>query len=619
MVQSIKGEKMLKNKVDDILYLIEKPSRYIGDEINSIKKDISKDLIRFGFCFPDVYEVGMSYLGGHILYGLLNEVDDVYCERIFSPWIDMERKMRQENIPMFTMETRTDIKEMDMVGFTLQYELSYTNILNILDMSNIPFRSKDRGENDPIIMAGGPCAYNPEPLADIIDFFSLGEGEEVMLEVMDLYRLKKENNWTKDDFLSKLALVDGIYVPKFYKATYKEDRLATFGPIHDQYPKRIQKRIVEDLDKIYYPNKVVVPYTDIVHDRAMVEIFRGCTRGCRFCQAGMIYRPIREKSKEVIVETAMKMIASTGYEELSLTSLSTLDHTNIKNTIIKLIEENQKDKVSVSLPSLRVDDLAIEVLQEIQKIRKTGLTFAPEAGTQRMRDVVNKGVTEEDLEKTLTQVFSKGWNRVKLYFMLGLPTETFEDLDGINELGNKSTWLYKQVPQELRRGSVNITLSTAGFVPKPFTPFQWFKQNTLEEYREKQYYLKDQIKNKKVKFNYHDAETSVLEGVFARGDRRLSEVIIRAFEKGCKFDGWSEFFDFKKWMSAFEEVGVNPDWYTRARDYDELLPWDHIDVGVRKEFLIKENENAIKGLVTEDCRGNCVGCGVNIDLIGREC
>lgn len=610
---------MLKNKIDDILYLVEKPSRYIGDEINSIKKDIRKDLIRFGFCFPDVYEVGMSYLGGHILYGLLNEVEDVYCERIFSPWHDMEVKMRENNIPMYTMETRTDIKDLDMVGFTLQYELSYTNILNVLDMSNIPLRSKDRQEDDPIIMAGGPCAYNPEPLADIIDFFSLGEGEEVMLEVMDLYREKKENNWSKETFLEKIALIKGIYVPKFYQAEYDGEKLVTFGPIDPKYPATIQKRIIEDVDNIYYPTKPVVPYTDIVHDRAMVEIFRGCTRGCRFCQAGMIYRPIREKSKDVIVRTALEMIEKTGYEELSLTSLSTLDHTDIKATIIKLIEENQKNMVSVSLPSLRVDDLAIEVLQEIQKIRKTGLTFAPEAGTQRMRDVINKGVREEDLEKTLTQVFSNGWNRVKLYFMLGLPTETFEDLDGINDLGNKSTWLFKQVPAEKRKGSVSITLSTAGFVPKPFTPFQWFKQNTLEEFREKQYYLKDKITNKKVKFNYHDAETSVLEGAFARGDRRLSEVLIKAFEMGCKFDGWQEYFKYDIWMAAFKAVGVKPEWYTRARDYDELLPWDHIDVGVRKEFLIRENENAINAVVSGDCRGNCLGCGVNIDLIGREC
>lgn len=611
---------MLKDKIDDILYLVEKPSRYIGDEINSIKKDIRKDLIRFGFCFPDVYEVGMSHLGSHIIYGALNEVEDVYCERVYMPWTDLEQKMRERDIPLFTTETRTNIKNLDMLGFTLQYELSYTNILNMMDLSNIPFKSADRTEEDPIIMAGGPCAYNPEPLADIVDFFSLGEGEEVLVEVMDLYREKKENNWTKDEFLSRLASMDGIYVPKFYAVSYNEDKtIKSFGPVDEQYPKTIQKRIVADMNKAYYPTHFVVPYTDVVHDRAMVEIFRGCTRGCRFCQAGMIYRPIREKSKEVIVETAQKIIAATGYEELSLTSLSTLDHTEIKDTIIELIKKNTKDVVGVSLPSLRVDDLAVEVLQEIQKIRKTGLTFAPEAGTQRMRDVINKGVTEEDLEKTLSQVFNLGWSRVKLYFMIGLPTETFEDLEGIDTLGNKSTWLYKQVPAENRKGSVAVTLSTACFVPKPFTPFQWFKQNSIAEFREKQFYLKDKIKNKKIKFNYHDAHTSVLEGAFARGDRRLADVIIKAYELGCKFDGWQEHFKYDKWMEAFEACGIDPDFYTRERSYDEILPWDHIDVGVRKEFLIKEYENAVNGVVTEDCRDKCVGCGINIDLIGREC
>jgi radical SAM family uncharacterized protein len=611
---------MLKNKIDDVLYLVEKPSRYIGDEVNSVKKEITDDLMRFGFCFPDVYEVGMSHLGSHILYGVLNEIEDVYCERVYSPWMDLEIKMRERNIPMFTTETRTDIKEMDILGFTLQYELIYTNILNILDMANIPFKSADRTEEHPIIMAGGSCAYNPEPMAEIVDFFSLGEGEEVFVEIMDLYREKKKNNWTKDEFLSRVALIDGIYVPKYYDVAYNDDKtIKSFGPIDAKYPETIQKRIIEDMNTAYYPEKFIVPYTDVVFDRAMVEIFRGCTRGCRFCQAGMIYRPIREKSKDVIVETANKIIAATGYEELSLTSLSTLDHTDVKNTIVDLIKDNADEYVGVSLPSLRVDDIAVEVLQEIQKVRKTGLTFAPEAGSQRMRDVINKGVTSEDLDKTLSQVFGLGWSRVKLYFMIGLPTETKEDVGEIEDVGNRAVWLYKQVPAEDRQGSVAVTLSVGCFVPKPFTPFQWFKQNTLEEFKEKQFYLKDKILNKKIKFNYPDPKTSILEGVFARGDRRLTDVLIKAFELGCKFDGWQEHFDYDKWMEAFDSCGVDPQFYNRERSFDEILPWDFIDVGVRKEFLIKEYDNAVNAVVTGDCRDNCLGCGVNVDLIGREC
>ncbi len=610
---------MLKNKIDDMLYTIEKPSRYIGDEVNSVKKDIRKNLVRFGFGFPDVYEVGMSHLGSHIIYGLLNEIEDVYCERIYAPWGDLEAKMREQNVPLFTIETRTDIRDLDMVGFTLQYELSYTNILNMLDLSNIPLRSSERTEDDPIIMAGGPCAYNPEPMADIIDFFSLGEGEEVLVEVMDVLREKKEKNWTKDEFLKELVKIEGIYVPKFYNVEYNEDNtLKSFEPISEEYPKIIQKRVVEDMNNAYYPTKFVLPYADVVHDRAMIEVFRGCTRGCRFCQAGMIYRPIREKSQEVIAETARKILAHTGYEEIALTSLSTLDHTEIKATIFEMIKDYEGSKIGVSLPSLRLDALAVEILQEIQKIRKTGLTFAPEAGTQRLRDVINKGVTAEDLDQTMEKIFSSGWNRVKLYFMLGLPTETFEDLEGINDMGNRVAYLHRKTPLELRRSGLSVTISTSCFVPKPFTPYQWFKQDDIETLREKQIFLRKLITNKKIKFNYHDAKTSVLEGAFARGDRRLSEVVIKAFELGCKFDGWQEYFEFDKWMTAFEECGINLEFYNRERTYEELLPWDFIDVGVRKDFLIAENKKSEKAETTVDCKEQCFACGVNTDLMPCE-
>jgi len=607
--------------LDDMLYRVEKPSRYIGDEVNMCKKEITEDLVRVGFGFPDVYEVGMSHLGMHILYGVLNEMDNVYCERIFSPWSDFEQILREEKRSLFTVETKSPVADMDILAFTLQYELSYTNILNIMDMGGIPLRAKDRSDDTPLIFAGGPCAYNPEPLAEIMDFFVMGEGEEVLPEIIEVYRKVKSKEMTKAEYLKAIAKIEGIYVPSFYSVSYNEDgTIAEFGPISEEYPKKIKKRIIEDMNTAYYPEKFLVPYTDIVHDRAMIEIFRGCTRGCRFCQAGMIYRPIREKSAEVIIETAQKIIRSTGFEEMALTSLSTLDHTEIEKAIMSLVKEYENEKIGVSLPSLRLDAFAVEVLQEIQKIRKTGLTFAPEAGTQRMRDVINKGVTEDDLVTTMDKIFRLGWNKVKLYFMMGLPTETFEDLEAIADLGNKVTYTHKTVPRELRRDGLTVSISTSCFVPKPFTPFQWMAQDTLETFQEKQRFLRKTITNKKIRFTYHDAHTSVLEGAFARGDRRLNEVLIKAWELGCRFDGWQEYFDYDKWMEAFKLTGVDMDFYShRERSYDEILPWDHIDVGVRKDYLIKENDKAVKEEITQDCRDACTGCGMNVDFLGGAC
>lgn len=602
----------MKKSLDDILYLVEKPARYIGGEINSVVKTDLDHKIRIGFGFPDVYEVAMSHIGMHILYGLQNTVEDVYCERVFAPWTDMEMHMRDNNIELFTLETKSPIKTLDLLSFTLQYELSYTNVLNMLDLGGIPLRSKDRTEEDPIIFAGGPCAYNPEPVADIFDLFVMGEGEEVNLELLDLYRNHKQGNYSRMSFLEAAASIEGIYVPAFYDATYNEDgTLATFTPKKDNIPARVKKRIIDDMDQVYYPEEVLVPFIDIVHDRAVLEIFRGCTAGCRFCQAGMIYRPIREKSVERLLESAKNMLASSGYDEVALSSLSTLDYSEIEKLIYTMIEKHEENKVGISLPSLRLDTFSVEVLQEIQKVRKTGLTFAPEAGTQRLRDVINKGVTEANIFTTLESVFTEGWNRVKLYFMMGLPTETYEDLDGINEIGNRTTHLYKTIKSDKKKGGVTVTISVACFVPKPFTPFQWQKQDTLDGFIEKQKYLRAIINNKKVKFNYHEAQSSFLEAVFARGDRRLNDVLIKAFELGCKFDGWQEYFDYDKWMEAFKATGVDPEFYTsRERTVDELFPWDFIDVGVTKKFLWREWENALAEKVSPDCRKNCHGCGI---------
>lgn len=605
----------MSQKIDDrILSNVQKPTRYIGNEWNSIHKDPKQVDIRFAFCFPDVYEVGMSHLGMKILYHMLNDRDDVYCERVFAPWVDMEEKMRENNIPLFALESGDAIVNFDFVGFTLQYEMSYSNILNMLDLAGIPFLSTEREEHHPFVCAGGPCAYNPEPLAEIIDFFMMGEGEEVLNEVMDVYLQWKRSKGTRIEFLDMVSQIEGVYVPQFYNVIYNTD--GTINKIEraaEKYPGKIRKRIIKDMDNAYFPEKIIVPFMEIVHDRIMLEIFRGCTRGCRFCQAGMIYRPVRERTPERLLQIAQALQKSTGYEEISLSSLSTSDYRALEDLTQQLIEMTEKEKINLSLPSLRIDSFSLDLMEKVQKVRKSGLTFAPEAGTQRIRDVINKGVTEEDLIKSVTLAFEGGWNNVKLYFMIGLPTETMEDVEGIADLAHKVVNAYYSVPKEKRNKGLNVTISTSSFVPKAFTPFQWQAQDTIEQLKEKQMHLKSRIKSKQITYNWHESHVSFLEGVFARGDRKLSKVLIQAHKKGCKFDGWNEHFKFEKWMEAFEECEIDPLFYTsRTREYSEVLPWDHIDVGVTKKFLIKEAEKALKGETTPHCRQNCTGCGVTI-------
>ena len=598
--------------LDTILNRVEKPSRYIGNEYNSVHKNLENISIRFGFCFADVYEIGMSHLGMKILYHLLNSREDIYCERFFTPWVDMEQQLRENHLPLFSLETKTPAKEFDFLGFTLQYEMSYTNILNMLDLGGIPLLSCDRTEEDPIICAGGPCAYNPEPLADFIDFFMLGEGEEIMMEVMDVYREMKARDGSKEDFLKEIVKIEGIYVPKFYDVSYHEDgTIRAFEKNYQDAPDKIKKRIIKDFDKCFAPDNIIVPFMEIVHDRIMLEVFRGCIRGCRFCQAGMIYRPVRERSPETLLDLAQRLIKNTGYEEISLSSLSTSDYTKLKELTDGLLEMTEEKKIGLSLPSLRLDNFSMELMQKVQKVRKSGLTFAPEAGTQRLRDVINKNITEEDLHTAAQMAFTGGYGTIKLYFMIGLPTETEEDVLGISHLADEVVSIYKHTPKEIRNKNLRVTVSVSSFVPKPFTPFQWVGQNTQETLFSKQMLLKDAIRNRYVSYNWHESTLSVLEGVFARGDRRLSKVLIEAHRLGAKFDSWHEFFHMDTWMQAFQNAGVDPDFYnTRERSYEEILPWDHIDIGVSKQFLINENEKAKRGETTRNCREKCAGCGV---------
>lgn len=596
---------------DDILQSVEKPSRYTSGELNSVRKDPAGVDIRFAFCFPDVYEVGMSHLGMKILYHLLNEREDTWCERVFAPWVDMEARMRENSIPLFGLESRDPISEFDFIGFTLQYEMSYTNILNMLDLAGVPILSAERKDGMPFVCAGGPCAYNPEPLADVIDFFMLGEGEEIIGEVMDAYREWKREGASRKAFLDRIVKIEGIYVPDFYSPEYNPDgTLSGTKPVDGAYPARIRKRIIRDLDKTYFPEKIVVPFTGIVHDRIMLELFRGCSRGCRFCQAGYIYRPVRERTAERLLELAKKLENSTGYEEISLTSLSTSDYTKLMQLTDELIREMEPRKVNLALPSLRIDSFSLELMEKAQKVRKSGLTFAPEAGTQRLRDIINKGVTEEDLINSVSLAFKGGWSGIKLYFMLGLPGETYEDIEGIAALGHKVVDAWMKTPREIRGKGLEVAISASTFVPKPFTPFQWEAQDTLEEIRAKQRFLKDKLQSRHLKYNWHESEVSLLEAVFARGDRRTGKVLIRAWENGCKFDSWGEHFKFEAWMKAFEECGLEPDFYAnRKRDYDEVFPWDHIDVGVTKKHLKRENEKAYRGELTPNCRVSCSACG----------
>ena len=604
---------------DEILLKVEKPARYIGNEVNMVMKDPEKVDIRFAMCFPDVYEIGMSHLGIQILYDMFNKRSDVYCERVYSPWVDLDQIMREKQIPLFAIESQDPIKEFDFLGITIQYEMCYTNILQILDLSQIPLLAKDRLEEDPIVIGGGPCVYNPEPLADFFDLFYIGEGETSYDALLDAYKENKKNNGTRKQFLEMAAEVPGIYVPSFYDVTYKEDgTIDTFVPNNVHAKETIRKEIVPDVSDTYYPEKPLVPFIKATQDRVMLEIQRGCIRGCRFCQAGQIYKPVRQRSLEFLKDKARKMIANTGYEEISLMSLSSSDYSELKDMVYFLIDEFQDQGVNISLPSLRIDAFALDVMSKVQDIKKSSLTFAPEGGSQRIRNVINKGLTEEMILEGATKAFHGGWNKVKLYFMLGLPTETEEDMKGIAYLSEKiAETYYAEIPKEERNGKVNITASASFFIPKPFTPLQWATMFTAKEYLDKAHIVNDTMKtmlNKKsMKFQWHTADVSVLEGVLARGDRKVAKAILSAYQKGCIYDAWSEFFKNDKWMEAMEENGLSVEFYTtRPRDLDEVFPWDFIDTGVTKEFLKREWKRAMGEKVTPNCREACANCGVKV-------
>ncbi|MCI8559629.1 MAG: TIGR03960 family B12-binding radical SAM protein [Dorea sp.] len=600
---------------DEILLKIEKPARYIGGEVNSVMKDKDEIDIRFAMCFPDVYEIGMSHLGIKILYDMFNSWEDVWCERVYSPWVDLDKVMREEHIPLFALESQDPVKEFDFLGITLQYEMCYTNVLQVLDLSGIPMMAKERTKEDPIVIGGGPCAYNPEPLADFFDMFYIGEGETVYRTLLDLYKENKDSCKTRQEFLEKAAKIPGIYVPCFYDVSYHEDgTLASFTPNNGHAPKTVKKQIVMDVTDTYYPKNPVVPFIKVTQDRVVLEIQRGCIRGCRFCQAGMLYRPVRERDIEKLKEYARQMLKNTGHEEISLSSLSSSDYSQLKELVTFLIDEFKGKGINISLPSLRIDAFSLDVMERVQDVRKSSLTFAPEAGSQRLRNVINKGLTEEDILEGAGKAFEGGWNKVKLYFMLGLPTETKEDMEAIPRLADKIARRYYEIPKEKRNGKCQITTSTSFFIPKPFTPFQWARMYSNEEYISRAAIVKhafhDQLNRKSLKYNWHDAEITVLEGVFARGDRKMGKVLLEAYRLGCIYDAWTEVFDNEKWMKAFENTGVDIAFYNeRERNTDELLPWDFIDIGVTKDFLKREWERAMRGEVTPNCREQCSGCG----------
>ena len=609
----------MRKDIEKILQYVQKPARYCGGELNSVIKDADKVDIRYAFCFPDLYEIGMSHLGMKILYSLVNSLDYAWCERVFAPDSDMEAEMRENGVKLFALESEDDIKDFDIIGFTLMYELSYTNVLNMLDLAGIPLLSSERDSLQPIICCGGPCACNPEPLADFVDLVFLGDGEESTVEVLELLRECKKSGASKQEFLLKAMNIRGVYVPAFYKDSYNPDGTLKELLALNGAPQKIKKSVVADMNKCFYPDNFVVPFINIVHDRAVEEIFRGCIRGCRFCQAGFTYRPIREKSVETINAQARQLIKSTGYDELSLCSLSTSDHSCVNEMLSSLIDWTVKDRVSLSLPSLRVDNFSDELVEKLNKVRRSGLTFAPEAGTQRLRDVINKNVTEEEVLSTCLKAFDNGWTSVKLYFMMGLPTETMEDIEGIADLAMQVVHAFYKNPNRQKGTGVQVSVSCASFIPKPFTPFQWEAEDSMESLKAKQKHLLESIPSKKVRVSYHETPTSLLEGVLARGDRRLGKVLLDAYKLGCKFDSWDDRFDFDAWMRAFEINNIDPYFYTRRqRDYDELLPWDHLDFGVTKQFLKRESEKARQGKTTPHCRIKCAGCGANM-INGGNC